>query len=137
MHHGDLHRQNRYSDQGEMTVRKIFCGGKLLEISGVGYAPEGELKFADSSASPPRESLGLLLRAMVLCNDASLAQQDGKWVIQGDPTEAALVVAAAKAGLDQSAVKQVHPRIGEIPFTSESKCMTTLHEIKDGKRVAL
>jgi Ca2+-transporting ATPase len=122
--------------RGEMTVRRIFCGGKLLDVSGVGYAPQGELTFAASSASTPQASLGLLLRAMVLCNDASLTQQDGKWVIQGDPTEAALLVAAAKAGLDHSTVKQVHPRIGEIPFTSESKCMTTLHEIEDGKRVA-
>jgi Ca2+-transporting ATPase len=117
----------------EMTVRKVFVAGKLVEVSGAGYAPEGEFSFDGSRAEPPA-SLVEALRAAVLASDAHLQRNDadGQWRVRGDPTEGALVVAAAKAGLGRTDLQAEFPRMNEIPFTSESKRMTTLHETPDG-----
>lgn len=122
--------------KGEMTVRKIFTGGKLIEVTGAGYNPKGEFKgsgILNPKDYPPFE---LLLKCGLLCNDSSLEEKDGKWTIKGDPTEAALVVIAMKAGLPQVEMRLKHPRIEEIPFTSERKRMTTIHRMIDGKRGA-
>lgn len=122
--------------KGEMTVRKIFTGGKWVEITGVGYAPEGELKGAGILHSKNHRSLQLLLQGGLLCNDAALEQKGGKWTIKGDPTEGSLVVAAVKAGLHQVEMRLENPRIEEIPFSSERKRMTTIHQMEDGKILA-
>ena len=123
--------------KGEMTVRKIFSIGKMIEVSGVGYAPAGEFKSVGETESPQRTpSLQLFLRAGVLCNDADLHEKEGKWLVKGDPTEGAFVVAAAKAGLHVHEIRLENPRIEEIPFSSERKRMTTIHKMEDGKRVA-
>ncbi|HXV78571.1 MAG TPA: HAD-IC family P-type ATPase, partial [Candidatus Binatia bacterium] len=115
--------------KGEMTVRRIFGAGKVIEVSGAGYAPEGNLNPASD-----QPSLNLLLRGGVLCNDASLFEEGGKWSIKGDPTEAALVVLAAKAGLGQDETRKQFPRIGEFPFSSDRKRMSTIHKMEDGKK---
>ncbi len=122
--------------KGEMTVRKIFTGGRWMEVSGVGYAPEGEMR--GSGILHPKEdpALQLLLQGGLLCNDAALEEKDGKWTIKGDPTEGALVVAAVKAGMHQVEMRLENPRIEEIPFSSERKRMTTVHQMKDGRRLA-
>jgi len=120
--------------KGEMTVRQIYVDGKLVEVTGVGYEPKGEFR-AGEDAVKPEGSLELLLRIGALCNNASLRRNDqnNSWEIFGDPTEGALVVAAAKAGLDKEALEQIFPRIGEIPFTSERKRMTTIHKTPEGE----
>jgi Ca2+-transporting ATPase len=115
--------------KGEMTVRRIFGTGRVIEVSGSGYAPEGSLNPASNDSS-----LNMLLRGGILCNDASLFEERGKWSIKGDPTEAALVVLAAKAGLGQEETRQQFPRIGEFPFSSDRKRMSTIHKMEDGQK---
>ena len=121
--------------KGEMTVRRIYYAGKMIEITGVGYEPKGSfflLKSKEELNPLEDEGLALLLRAAALCNDAVLAQEEGRYVIHGDTTEGALVVLAAKAGLDLDELRAMYPRIGEVPFTSERKRMTTVHKTPEG-----
>ena len=117
----------------EMTVRRIFVGGKLLEVSGAGYEPRGQFSYNESVMEPP-DTLKLLLQAATLASDADVVYNDldKRWQIKGDPTEGALVVAAAKAGLKKTDLESQFPRVKEIPFTSETKRMTTLHEAPTG-----
>lgn len=116
----------------EMTVRRIFAAGRLFEVSGAGYEPQGMFSENGRVIEPTTPILQALLRGAVLASDARLVQTDGRWHIKGDPTEGALVVAAAKAGLFKADLDQQFPRVHEIPFTSETKRMTTLHETGDG-----
>jgi len=115
----------------EMTARKLYTPGRMLTISGSGYEPEGELSV-DGSAVEPSARETELLRAAALVSDAHLVRDEahGGWHIKGDPTEGALIVAAAKAGLQKDDLDLRFPRIGEIPFTSETKRMTTLHSME-------
>lgn len=116
----------------EMTVRRLFVGGRSLDLSGTGYEPSGALS-ADDAAVEPSESVLLLFRAAALACDARLERSEsGKWEVKGDPTEGALVVAAAKVGLAKPDLDSRHPRVAEIPFTSETKRMTTLHQTPEG-----
>jgi Ca2+-transporting ATPase len=117
--------------KGEMTVRRVYGGGKTVEVAGVGYAPEGGL--APASNNP---SLNLLFTGGILCNDSTLLEDGAKWSIKGDPTEAALLVLAAKAGLARDDIKSRFPRVGEFPFSSDRKRMTTIHRIENGKHRA-
>ncbi|MEW6097193.1 MAG: calcium-translocating P-type ATPase, SERCA-type [bacterium] len=102
----------------QMTVGKIFVNNEVINVTGSGYSTKGTF-------SKPPENFELLLRIGVLCNDANL---DGEKVI-GDPTEASLIVSAAKAGLIKEELEETYPRIAEIPFDSKRKMMTTLHSI--------
>ena len=122
--------------RGEMTIRKIFLAGKTVDVSGAGYAPVGEF-MANGSALDQAGERPLLsfLKAGTLCNDSDLHEKEGQWVIKGDPTEAALVVAAAKAGMRIRETRLECPRTEEIPFSSERKRMTTIHDV-DGRRWA-
>lgn len=119
--------------KNEMTVRRIFLCGQTWEVTGAGYAPEGVFLLA-SIPTPPSEPLRRLLRAAALASDARLRfrPEEGRWQAQGDPTEVALVVAAAKAGLAVEDLEARFPRVHEIPFTAERKRMTTLHRGPDG-----
>jgi len=121
--------------KGEMTVRKIFTGGKAIEVTGAGYEPKGELKGSEIDIKNSK-SLQLLLQGGLLCSDAVLGEKESKWFVKGDPTEGALVVAAVKAGLHETEMRLENPRIEEIPFSSERKRMTTIHQMADGKRTA-
>jgi len=120
----------------EMTVRRLYVGGQFVDVTGSGYVPEGQFHTAGLALEVqprPRESLGAgvcdLLEAAALASDAHLVSDAGHraWAIKGDPTEGALVVAAAKAGLRKPELDAAMPRIHEIPFTAESKRMTTVH----------
>jgi Ca2+-transporting ATPase len=121
----------------EMTVRKIYVAGQVFDVSGSGYAPEGHFSTNGGTPSEISSELKQLLTAAVLASDAKLIRKGnngspGDWNIKGDPTEGALVVAAAKAGVQKEALEKTHPRVQEIPFTSESKRMTTLHQTEKG-----
>ncbi|HLL75165.1 MAG TPA: cation-translocating P-type ATPase [Pyrinomonadaceae bacterium] len=117
----------------EMTARRLHVGGRTVEVAGTGYEPVGAFSSGGSRVEPD-ETLLLLLRAAVLASDARVERSDAddKWEVKGDPTEGALVVAAAKAGLDKQELDRQFPRVHEIPFTAETKRMTTLHETPEG-----
>jgi P-type Ca2+ transporter type 2C len=117
----------------EMTVRQIYVAGRLLNVSGSGYEPVGSFT-SNGSPAELSEPLLLLLRAATLCADARVVrdEEDERWRIKGDPTEGALVVAAAKAALDKAELDREFPRTEEIPFSSETKRMTTLHKTPAG-----
>ena len=117
--------------KGEMTVRRLYAAGRPIEVSGVGYAPEGRL-----SPAPTDEAAQWLLRGGLLCSDAVLTETEGRWGIRGDPTEGALVVLAVKAGLHQVETRLEWERVGEFPFSSERMRMTTIHRTPDRRIVA-
>ncbi len=122
----------------QMTVRRIFANGELIEVTGEGYEPEGQFKLNDQFLNPRSDArLNLLLQIGVLCNDSSLNKTKGKAGIFGDPTEGALVVAAAKAGLEKAQLESVYPRLDEIPFQSENQYMATLHSENDHNAIYL
>ena len=117
----------------EMTVQQLYVAGSTFDVSGAGYEPTGEFSTAGNKIEPP-EHLRELLKAGVLSSDARLVrdEESRRWHIQGDPTEGALLAAAGKAGFDKSQLEEEVPRVDEIPFSSESKRMTTLHQAEDG-----
>ena len=121
--------------KNEMTVRELFTAGQRLHVSGAGYEPVGTF-HADGAPVVPNPATLELLRAGALASDARLRHAGAHWQIDGDPTEGALIVAAAKAGLDQSSLAAQCPRIGELPFTSERRRMTTLHTRAAGSTIA-
>lgn len=122
--------------KGEMTVQRIYTNGKALKLSGVGYTPEGEFTYEDRKIDPAEEDLRTLLKTAALCNDSKLEKAGEKWVVRGDPTEGALVVAAAKAGFWKEELEREAPRIGEVPFSSERKRMTTAHIVSGKTKIA-
>ena len=115
--------------KNEMTVRTIATASGRVEVTGVGYAPEGALlqdgqPLADGAL---RNEVTYTLGAADRANNAVLQEKDGRWIIQGDPTEGALIVAARKAGLTDDQLTARFARIGEVPFSSERKLMSTVH----------
>jgi len=123
--------------RGEMTVRELYVSGAKFEVTGKGYEPRGALLpndgFSESSAS---EAENRFAKAALLCSDALLVQEEGEWIVKGDTTEGALVTLAEKVGVKQNQVRNSHPRVGEISFTSERKRLTTVHVGPDGRVVA-
>jgi len=120
--------------KGEMTARRIYYGNKIIEITGSGYEPKGKFVLNSDPIDPKNdEGLSLLLRIAALCNNSHLENDGGQWRVTGDPTEGALVVAAYKAGLRREELEATYPRIGEIPFSSERKRMTTIHSDPNGE----
>jgi Ca2+-transporting ATPase len=123
--------------QNEMTAVQAYADSSLLYITGEGYRPQGELQEEDGQRAELRwyPSMRPLLQGGLLCNDAQIEQIESKetgepvWRVIGDPTEGALVVAAAKADLLRDRVEQQLPRVAEIPFDSERKRMTTIHQV--------
>lgn len=139
--------------ENKMTVRKIYAGESMVEVGGSGYSPEGAFiqggrEFRVSSGN----ALRLALEIGTLCNDARLvkasAEKNGvlskvrsvisgreSWQISGDPTEGALLVAAAKAGLTGEELEKSYSRIDEIPFDSDRKCMSVICSDRKGGRI--
>jgi Ca2+-transporting ATPase len=114
--------------ENQMTVQTIRAGGRGYEVTGGGYDPEGQIRH-EGRPIDPNEHPALIecLRAGVLCNDSQLVFEDGRHQVQGDPTEAALLVAAAKAGLVHAETVEAAPLIDMIPFESEHMFRATLH----------
>ena len=110
----------------EMMVVSAATAESEYQITGNGYAPEGEVKQNGKPADKSDPVLGLLGRVSMLCNDAELFQQEGVWKVEGDPTEGALYPLATKLGMDRQAEQKAYPRIDAIPFESEHKFMATL-----------
>ena len=120
----------------QMTVRSMFVAGSVFEVTGKGYDPHGEFRSHDSVFDPAdSDALRLHLRIGALCNDALLTCEEDFCSIYGDPTEGALVVVAAKAGIEKEKAEMESPRLDEIPFQSERLYMATMHPGKDGGRV--
>jgi potassium/sodium efflux P-type ATPase len=117
--------------QNEMTVREVWVAEHRLSVTGIGYAPDGEI-FEEGRpvGAPLTGDLDRLLVAGGLCNDSRLIPPDektGTWMVLGDPTEAALRVAARKGGVDLEVEDARLPRLRELPFESQRKRMTTIH----------
>ena len=115
--------------ENQMTVQEILAGGKLYEVTGAGYEPKGEIRHGGAAVhAPEHPALAECLRAGVLCNDSQLVREAGRLKVQGDPTEAALLVAAGKGGLIHADTHRDSPRVDTIPFESEHMFRATLHE---------
>jgi len=118
----------------EMMVVSAVTADSTYQVTGDGYAPEGEVK-QDGKPAGKQPVLDLMGRVSVLCNDAELFQEDGVWRVEGDPTEGALYPFATKLGMDRQTEQARSPRIDAIPFESEHKFMATLHKTPDGKEI--
>jgi cation-transporting ATPase F len=112
--------------QNQMTVQQICVTGATYRVSGIGYAPSGEIWHDDKMVTTFDGHAALVetLRAGLLCNDSALVEEEGAWRAEGDPTEVALIVAAQKAGLTTEDL----PRIDAIPFESQHQYMATMHD---------
>src|SRR3989338_3033836 len=109
--------------KNEMTITKIYANGKIIDVTGSGYETKGKFLSDNKKVNP--DELRLLLQIGALNNDASFDKDN----VIGDPTEAALLVSAAKSGVDYEQLRKKYARKDEIPFTSERKIMTTMHDI--------
>jgi Ca2+-transporting ATPase len=119
--------------KGEMTVRRVYTAGTDFEVTGAGYEPRGEFRGEGVERARRSASFRLFLQGSMLCNDSSLFQEEGHWTIKGDPTEAALVVLGEKAGFGHEELELEFPRVEEIPFSSERKRMSTIHQSGEKK----
>lgn len=118
--------------KNEMTVKKLYLNGCLIDVEGEGYEPRGHFLLKNNAYTDG--SLLSLLRTGSLCNNAVLKDERGRWTIIGDPTEGALIVSAEKAGLAHESVKDEYPRMFEMPFSSNKRMMITVHQRGSGKR---
>ncbi len=122
--------------QNEMTVVQGWVSGKKFKVTGEGYTPKGQFSIDGQSLNASQDSsVALLLHGATLCNDAKLEESgeekgEKTWRMVGDPTDGAMVVAAAKSGLWRKELERIIPRVQEIPFDSDRKRMTTIHQLK-------
>ncbi|MET0398321.1 MAG: HAD-IC family P-type ATPase [Longimicrobiaceae bacterium] len=118
---------------GEMTVTVVQAGDRELEVTGAGYAPVGELRWAGAPVEVREDPvLELALRVGALANRAELVRDGVRWSVRGDPTEAALLAVARKGGVDLDALRREWPETGELPFSSERMLMATFHRGPEG-----
>ena len=119
--------------KNEMTVQAVFAAGEVFKVSGIGYEPKGELLLGDKAVKTGEyPSLRKALECSVLCNGAELRKNDNGYKIIGDPTEGALLTAAAKAGLWKEALEKEASFVEEIPFDSQRKKMTVVRKDSQG-----
>ncbi len=124
--------------QNEMTVRAVFTAGQRYEVSGEGYAPDGQIRAAGSAGGPLDSSMHELLESAVLCTSAVLRREasTGSWEVLGDPTEGALLTLASKAGILKTDVIRDHRVVRELPFDSDRKRMTVITADAKGAETA-
>jgi len=120
----------------EMMVVSAVTGDDRYQVTGDGYAPEGEVRL-DGKPAVADPVLALMGRVSMLCNDAELRREDGVWKVEGDPTEGALYPFAGKLGLDRGTEQSAHPRLDVIPFESEHRYMATLNGSEGGGSIFL
>src|SRR6516165_9078603 len=120
----------------EMMVVSAVTADAAYQITGDGYAPEGEVK-RDGKPAGEDAALTLMGRVSMLCNDAELFEEDGAWKVEGDPTEGALYPFGNKLRLERPAEQTAYPRLDVIPFESEHRFMATLHKDAAGKQFLL
>jgi Ca2+-transporting ATPase len=123
--------------RNEMTVRNVWTLHNAGNLTGTGYDPSGKLFVNEAACTDLSKDLQELLIAGVLCNDAYLRYINENWIVEGDPTEGALLTSAQKAGLVSGQIRTGNPRTGAIPFESEHKFMATCHKNDSGKIVYL
>jgi magnesium-transporting ATPase (P-type) len=123
--------------QNEMTVKVIYDGEHVFELTGSGYEPRGEIlhEWVPVAEREPKH-LFMCLRVGMLCNESSLYFENGEWKVSGDPTEGALIAAAMKGGFDPEEEKKSYPQSAILPFESDRGYMATLHEFR-GKKIIL
>ncbi len=120
--------------QNQMTVRDVWVARQKLQVSGAGYEPKGQYR-PNPSGAPFERDLDALLEAAMSCNNARInapSPEHPTWTSLGDQTEAALKVAAMKAGIEEGSVSSMYPRTHELPFDARRKRMTTIHRSREG-----
>ena len=120
--------------QNQMTVREVWIARQKLQVSGAGYEPKGVYQ-PNPSGAPFEQDLNALLEAAMSCNNARVnppSPEHPTWTSLGDQTEAALKVAAMKAGIEEDSVNALYPRTHELPFDARRKRMTTIHRSREG-----
>lgn len=121
--------------ENQMTVQEIFAGGSLYQVTGAGYLPQGDIREGDRPvAVSDQPLLKECLTAGLLCNTARLVEKSGRYEIEGDPTEGALIVSARKAALDERTLAAALKRVDTLPFESQHQYMATLHDGGEGNR---
>jgi len=124
--------------ENQMTVRKIWSDGRIFEVTGEGYQPEGQIRSDEGSAMEEIPgALSILMQIGSLANDAEIRKTENGWRAEGDPSEAALIVAARKAGRRPDVMREECERVAEIPFSSDRKYMAVLSCMDEGSRNAL
>src|SRR5690606_38850283 len=125
--------------KNEMTVRVVATASGRVSFSGSGYAPSGSVRAPDDAvpSGALQYELERVLTAAERANNADVQEREGRWTVQGDPTEGALLVAARKAGLSDEVLAESLPRVAEIPFSSERKLMSTINRSTDGDRLII
>ncbi|MDX5476244.1 MAG: calcium-translocating P-type ATPase, SERCA-type [Bacillaceae bacterium] len=124
--------------QNKMSVTNIWSGGKTWTVSGIGYNPEGSFWIKDDTVDVKKEKeLQQLLTFGLLCNNANIVNKDSQYILDGDPTEGALVVAAMKAGITRKGLANQFEVIKEFPFDSDRKMMSVIVKDKEGKYFAI
>jgi len=119
--------------RNEMTVKTVTTASGRFDVSGVGYDPHGVFTLDGENVTPDNYPLLYeVAQAALLCNDASLIENDGQWQMHGEPTEGALLTLALKAGLELHATREQFPRTDTIPFESQHRFMATLHHDHTG-----
>ncbi|MCH8475296.1 MAG: cation-transporting P-type ATPase [Opitutales bacterium] len=123
--------------KGEMTVTHVATMDHLYEVSGTGYEPKGKISSqVDDIEADGEKVLGWMIRGGVLCNDSRLKEKDGQWMVEGNPTEGALMTLGGKSKLEQDKCEEEYPRISSVPFESQHKYMATLHrQPENDKRI--
>ncbi len=120
--------------RNEMTAKEVVTAQGQYQISGVGYQPQGELRFAEEPVNlAAHPALAALIEVIAVANDSQLVEKDGQWLVHGEPTEGALLCLAEKAGFE----REQHQRLAVIPFESENKFMASLEQHRNGSRQLL
>ncbi|MBI5176680.1 calcium-translocating P-type ATPase, SERCA-type [Candidatus Micrarchaeota archaeon] len=119
--------------RNEMTVREVFFDGKLIRVGGMGYSTDGDFTLEGGARYTLTKGFSHFARAAALCTSAELEEKVGSTRAMGDPTETALLVLAAKAGIRKAVEGHYYKKLGELPFESERRMMSSVHSYRDSR----